>query len=301
MYGSGGLFGPVYDVLKPKPVLKQMQFDINPAIADYYRARASGLEGERAKDIGYQDQALAAYQSSIPGVEASTAADQSFLEGLRPGGTQERRFSDLIRGYMDKARAASRVGLERARAQEKAKTAIGGNSAFADSGYRQAQRNAMESGFEAGLAKEEGAAQINNANTFLRNYRPGAALGLASDANRFRMTPLATRAATEQLGAGRASGVLGGLKGSIDTMYKWEQPKNFWTYAQAADMTIGNIWEAYSSAAGGGMGGGGKGIANSSGDVSGQSNMQAFSGGGGGGSYGGWGSGGAQGYNWGGV
>lgn len=300
MYGSGGLFGPVYDVLKPKPIIKQTQIDINPAIADYYRARASGLEGERAKDIGYQDQSIAAWQASLPGVEKSTASDQAFLEGLRPGGTQERRFSDLIRGYMDKARAASQVGLERARAQEKAKAAIGGSGAFADSGYRQAQRNAMESGFEAGLAKEEGAAQLNNANTFLRNYRPGAALGLASDANRFRLTPLATRSATEQLGTARAGSTLSGLRGSIDTFYNWEQPKNFWTYAQAADETIGNIYELYSSIqTGGAMGGGGKGIANSGGG--GGSQFPQTFGGSSGGSYGGWGSNGANGGGWGGV
>lgn len=287
---------PLFRAFQKDPRLKQNQFDINPAIAGYYRARASELDAERAKDVNTQDQALAAWDLGLPGLEKSTAADQSFLEGLRPGGTQERRFSDLIRGYMDKARLANQVGLDRARAQEKARTAIGGNSAFADSGYRQAQRNAMESGFESGLAKEEGAAQINNANTFLRNYRPGAALGLATDASRARLTPLAIRGTTEQLGAGRASGVLGGLRGSIDTMYNWEKPKNWATYAEAADQTIGNIIEIYASLySGGAMGG--KTTSAPKGGAGG--NAAAFSGGGG--SYGGWGSGGANGSQWGGV
>lgn len=260
MYGSGGIGGPIWDLFKKDPKLEQMQFDINPAIAGYYRSRASDLEAQRAGDVGYQDQALAAYQASLPGLDKSTASDQSFIESMRPGGPQERRFSDLIRGYMDKTRAASQVGLQRARAQQKARSAIGGNSAFADSGYRQAQRNAMESGFEADLAAKEGAAQLANANQFAQGYRPGASLALANQANQYRMSPLATRGVTEQLGSSRASNVLGGLRGSIDTMYQWKQPKNWASYVSAVDQTGANVLDTalsvYSAARGNGYSGG---------------------------------------------
>lgn len=296
MYGSGGLFGPVYDVLKPDPVLKQMQFDINPAIAGYYRSRASELEGQRDKDLKYQDAALGAYGKSLPGLEASNAADQAYLESMRPGGAQENRFSDLIRGYMDKARAASQVGLQRARAGEKAKAAIGGAGAFADSGYRAKQRNAMEAGYEADLAEKEGAAQLNNANQFLRGYRPGASLALATDAQRYRTVPLAVRGQTEQLGAGRAGNVLTGLRGAIDTSYKWEQPKNFWTYAQAADETIGNIYSLYSSIASGGALGGMGGMGGGGGGGGGGNATAASGGGGALGGFGSYGSGGGGSY-----
>lgn len=291
MYGSGGLFGPVYDVFKKDPVLKQTQFDINPALAGYYRSRASSLEAEHTKDLGYEASALDEYNKSLPGLTAATKADQDYLESMRPGGAQERRFSDLIRGYMDKARAASAVGLDRARAQQKASEAAGGAGAFADSGYRAKQRGALEAGFETDLAKEESGAQLNNANQFLRGYRPGASLALASDAQRYRTIPLAVRGQTDALGNARAGGVLQGIRGSIDTSYKWEQPKNWATYAQAADETIGNIYSLYSSIASGGAMGGGLGGGGGGG------NAAAASGGGGAlGGFGSYGSGGGGGY-----
>lgn len=289
------IFAPIFRAFQKDPRLKQNQFDINPAIAGYYRSRASELEAQHAQDLGYQDQSLAAYQSSLPGLTSSNAADQAFLESMRPGGAQENRFSDLIRGYMDKARAASQIGLQRARAQEKARTALGGGGAFADSGYRAKQRAALESGYEADLAAKEGAAQLANAQQFTQNYRPGASLALASQANQYRATPLATRAMTEQLGSGRAGNVLTGLKGSIDTMYNWEKPKNWATYAEAADQSIGNIISIYTSLYGGGMGG------TTSGGGGGGGGGNAAAATGGGGSYGGWGSYGANGGGYGGI
>lgn len=263
-YGSGAALSPIWDVFKKDPVLKRDRMELDPSLAAYYRDRSAGLAGAYSQDQADTADALRAYKSTLPGLDKSYAADQSFLESTRPGGAQERRFSDMIRGYMDQARAASQVGLDQAKAEQKAKLAAGGNSAFADSSYRARQAGLLQSNNEVNLAREGAGLQLNNANQFLRSYKPGASLALAGDRTRYAMTPLQVRGAADQLGAARASGVEQGLRGVYDDFYHYQQPKNWATYVDASEQAVANLYhEALSSysafGGGGGLGGAGGG------------------------------------------
>lgn len=267
-----GLFGGLFELFKEDPELKREQFKLDKNLVDFYRGQAKKLQSESDADEGYLSSALADYEGTKSKVFGSLDADAELLEGMRPGGAQETRVGNLISAYMDAARKASATGLARSAAKQKAALAIGGNSAFADSGYRRRQSDNLYGSYERDLAEKEGQLRIDNALRFLGAYRPGAIASLQGQRLQYGTVPLALRAQKAALDQARAGGVGQGLRNAIDTHYYWKRDKNWADYAQAVDEIITNLAMSYF---GGGFGG-----------------MMGGMGGGGGGGGGGFGGGG---------
>lgn len=255
---GGTVLGPILSMLGGKPKLKQQQFDLYKPEADYYRARAGELESGLERDRSVSDRAISRFESGLPSAEDAYAKDISFMESTRPGGREENRFSGLINSYMDKARAAASIGLDTARARNKASEAIGGNAPFASSSFRNKQGGLLEANFEKMIADQGSQAQMANALRFLQMFKPGAQMGLSSAMNQYRLSPIAIGQATDAAAAARAGTTTQGLRSAIDTHYSWQKKNNWADYLSALGEGGKNGLEMYMSMYGGMPGGGAK-------------------------------------------
>lgn len=236
-----GLFSSLFKVFQKDPKLERTRFELDPALASYYKSRSAGLSEDYDRDRGFLRDMMESYNKTLPDVDMGYDQAVDFVSQLAPGGKQERRFSDLIRDSFSKQRQAHRIGLDKARAESKRMSALAGVSPFADSKYARAQEQLKQTNFETGLSAAESDAQIANSRGFLSSYNPSALMKLGAARTQYAGAPLSFVNQFDQVSNQRASGVGAGLRNSFDDHYNFKQPKNWATYAQAGMDTIGDV------------------------------------------------------------